>query len=530
LKHPAVADSDRLSMRLASIIGEAHVLGQPDDLAAFSADIYQRGMLAELVIAPATVEELSAAVTLCTQNGRNVIPRGGGFSYTGGYIPVVANSVIVDMRRLNRVTEINAADMYVTVECGCSWHHLYEALKREGLRTPYFGPISGFAATVGGALSQGSFFMGSTEHGTVAEATLGLEVVLADGTRLVTGSAATPHSPSPFFRYYGPDMTGLFLGDTGALGCKARATLRVIPFPQHHRYATFAFADSASVLKALADIGRTGVAADCYAWDPFVVRRFSKEPVSIKQGLRYLSGVVGTAGSLTEGLKGAARLALAGNRVASDDVFLLHATVDASSEESAALGITQIESLAEAQGGTATTSSVPRILRGTPFSYPNKILGSEGQRWVPVHALCPHSRAAVVLQAFDDYMESVASLTTAHRIEYGLIFFAVGNNTTCIEPLFYWPDERLPSHDHLIQPAMRRSFPYHVPDPEATRVMGGIRTALADRFAALGCAHVQIGKTYKYQGTRHPAHQQLLRAIKAHLDPQGRMNPGSLGL
>jgi FAD/FMN-containing dehydrogenase len=516
--------------RLTEILGEPHVLQRPGELAAFSADIFQSGVVAELVIAPGTIEELAAAVSLCTRNGRIVIPRGGGFSYTGGYTPVADNTVIVDMRRLNRIVEINAADMYVTVECGCTWHQVYGALKDAGLRTPYFGPISGFASTVGGALSQGSFFMGSTEHGTVAEAALGLEVVLADGTLLVTGSAATPQSPSPFSRYYGPDLTGLFLGDTGALGFKVRATLRVIPFPKHHRYATFSFAGSTAVLSALAAIGRAGVAADCYAWDPFVVRRFSNEAISVKDGLRYLSGVVGAAGSLGEGLKGAARIALAGNRFAAADVFLLHVTVDAGAEEEAVRRIAQVEALAEGEGGIPTASSVPRALRGTPFTYPNKILGSEGQRWVPTNALCPHSRAPAVLQAFYTHMDQVAALTAANGIEYGLIFFAVGNNTTCIEPLFYWPDERLPSHDHLIQAAMRRSFPYRPPNPEATRVMGDIRTALAERFAALGCTHVQIGKTYRYQSTRHPSHQRLLQAIKAHLDPEGRMNPGSLGL
>ena len=151
------------------------------------------------MIAPGTVTELAEAIGLCTANNRRVIPRGGGFSYTGGYLPVMEHSIIVDMRRLDRIVEINREDMYVTVECGCTWHSLYTALKAEKLRTPYFGPISGFASTVGGALSQGSFFMGSTQYGTTAESTLGLEVVVADGTVLKTGSAATMDSPVAFF-------------------------------------------------------------------------------------------------------------------------------------------------------------------------------------------------------------------------------------------------------------------------------------------------------------------------------------------
>ena len=92
--------------------------------------------------------------------------------------------------------------------------------------------MSGFSPTVGGALSQGSVFLGSTRHGTSAESTLSLDVVLADGSLLQTGSASGVKRPSPFFRTYGPDLTGLFLGDAGALGIKARATLQLIPFPR----------------------------------------------------------------------------------------------------------------------------------------------------------------------------------------------------------------------------------------------------------------------------------------------------------
>jgi FAD/FMN-containing dehydrogenase len=522
--------TEALAAGLRDSLGAAQVLTQPDQLAAFSADIYRKGVVAELVIAPGTVEELAAAVGLCTRSGRSVIPRGGGFSYTGGYLPVRDATVIVDLRRLNRIVEINATDMYVTVECGCTWKTLFDALKAKGLRTPYFGPISGFAATVGGALSQGSFFMGSTQYGTTAESTLGLEVVLADGTLLKTGSAATIFSPSPFFRTYGPDLTGIFLGDTGALGFKARATLKLIPYPEHHRYATYSIPNDAALLSALSEIARRGLAADCYGWDPLVVRNFAARDMDIKQDLGYLAGVVKSGSSVFSGLKDAARIAVAGNRFAKQAEYLLHATVDEMSEAAAEEKIVAIQKIAEAVGGTATEASVPRALRGTPFSYPNKILGNAGERWVPMHGLCPHSRAPQVLKAFRELMASHAALIAEHKIEYGIIFFAVGNNTMTIEPLFYWPDARLPSHDHLMQPAFRDSLPYQEANPAASEAMRTLRTSLADLYMRMGCVHVQIAKTYLYKDSREPATFQLLEAIKRAVDAQGLVNPGSLGL
>ena len=527
---PLMTATASLSRQLSELLGADRVLADREQLAAFSADIYREGVIAELVIAPGSIEELSRSVALCTANDRRVIPRGGGFSYTGGYLPVNEHAVIVDLRRLDRIVEINAEDLYVTVECGCTWNKLYESLKEKGLRTPYFGPISGFSSTVGGALSQGSFFMGSTQYGTTAETTLGLEVVLADGTLLKTGSAASLHAPTPFFRTYGPDLTGLFLGDTGALGFKATATLRLIPYPDKHRYATYSYSSGAEVLRSLAEIGRLGIAADCYAWDPVIVKNFAQTDVNVSEGLGYLAGVVRSGSSLLSGLKDAARIAMAGNRYASDAGYLLHVTVDDISEVVAEERLKLIDSIAIAAGGVATEPSVPRALRGTPFRYPNKILGTGGERWVPTHVLCPHSRAPAILEAFHAYMESQSALTTEHHITWGIIFFAVGNNTTCIEPLFYWPDERLPSHDHLMQPEFRDTLPHQSANPAASEAMRTLRRGMIDLFAQAGGVHVQIGKTYPYKDTRELATYELLQAIKAVVDPKGLVNPGSLGL
>jgi hypothetical protein len=115
---------------------------------------------------------------------------------------------------------------------------------------------------------------------------------------------------------------GIFLGETGALGFKARATLRLIRFPEHHRYATFSFADAAAVRSELAEIGREGVAADCYAWDPFAVRQFAQRGVAIKQGLKYLAGAVGSGSSIFGGIKDAMRIAVAGNRFAESAIWI----------------------------------------------------------------------------------------------------------------------------------------------------------------------------------------------------------------
>ena len=220
----AVTNSD-ITARLTDLLGVAQVETSLEKTTFFSTDLSSRGPTASAVIRPTEAAQVVAAVKLCTEHGVTVIPRGGGFSYTGGYVPTEADSVIVDLRGLDRIVEINADDMYVVVETGCTWHTLYEALKAKGLRTPYFGPMSGYHATVGGALSQGSFFLGSSQYGPVADSVLAVEVALADGSLIRTGSWGGGEGSSPFFRSYGPDLTGVFLGDSGAFGFKTKAVL-----------------------------------------------------------------------------------------------------------------------------------------------------------------------------------------------------------------------------------------------------------------------------------------------------------------
>ena len=160
-------------------------------------------------------------------------------------MPDRESSVIVDTSDLNRIVEINRDDMYVTVESGVTWEALHAALRETDVRTPFWGPFSGGRATIGGSISQNSILWGSTGHDLSAASVIGLQVVLADGTLLTTGSAAW--GAKPFFRNYGPDLTGLFLGDSGALGIKTRITLRLIRRPAEVRMASFNFTERAAM-------------------------------------------------------------------------------------------------------------------------------------------------------------------------------------------------------------------------------------------------------------------------------------------
>ena len=225
---------------LRSLLRDEQVLTDADSCSLYAQDVYTKATPAIAVVAPSTIDELSRVVAAVTQTGHAVIPRGGGMSYTSGYVPAEAGSVIVDMQRMNQVLEINTEDMYVTVQSGCTWKSLHEALRETGMRTPFWGTLSGIHATVGGGASQNSIFWGSARYGTAADSVLSLDVVLADGTVVSTGANAQQYG-SPFFRHYGPDLTGIFLADTGALGFKATVTLKLIPQAGFRQQLSFDF-------------------------------------------------------------------------------------------------------------------------------------------------------------------------------------------------------------------------------------------------------------------------------------------------
>lgn len=237
---------------LAGRIGHDRVITDTAELLFHSQDVYGAGVKPLAIARPDSVEQVQAVVRVAVEAGCPVVARGGGLSYTDGYL-TVKPSVLIDLSALNRIVEINQPDRYVVVESGVNWADLDAALAPLGLRTPYWGPLSGLRSTVGGALSQGSVFLGSGLHGSVGDTVLGLESVTANGELLRTGSAAAGNAPA-FMRYFGPDLTGLFVGDSGALGIKVRATLRLIPRPQALGFLSFEFADIESTLKAMADI------------------------------------------------------------------------------------------------------------------------------------------------------------------------------------------------------------------------------------------------------------------------------------
>jgi FAD/FMN-containing dehydrogenase len=522
------SDTRALCAGLTALLSPENVRTDAGDLTFYSTDVYRRAATdTALVIRPPSAALLAEAIRLCTAEGFAVVPRGAGLSYTGGFLPVEKRSVTIDLSGLSRILTIDAEDMYVTVEAGCSWRALYEALKPQGLRTPYFGPMSGYASTVGGALSQGSVFLGSTQYGTTAESTLGLEVALADGSLLTTGSAGGQHCDNPFFRTYGPDLTGLFLNDCGAFGIKTKATLRLIRSPAYSGFLTFTFDTHADLLTAMSEVSRQSLAAECYGADPYIwnMRLWTSD---MGTDITRLVGVVKANRTVLGGLKDAMRMAMAGRRALDQVEFAMNVAIDGDSQGEIDAAMAEIRKIAAA--GREVEATAPRAVRGTPFLPPDDLLGPRGQRWAPIHGIAPHSRAVAVVDALHEYFLERAEAIEALGIEWGYVTFAISTNAILIEPMLYWPGQRELYHDRMISPKRLATLETYPDSPDVRAMIEAIRGDLIRMWTEFGCAHLQIGKTYSYLPSRRSEPRALLEGLKRLVDPQGRINPGSIGL
>jgi D-lactate dehydrogenase (cytochrome) len=398
------------------------------------------------------------------------------------------------MRRMDKVLDVNLQDGYVTVEAGTTWETVYTTLKEQGVRTPYYGPLSGRYATVGGALSQNSVFWGAGRAGTVADSVLTLEVVTGEGKIVRTGTAGRPGS-TPFNRYFGPDLTGMFIGDTGAMGIKAIATLRTLPFPEHTIHHSIAVPDFAAAIRAMEAIGRFGIATEVYNLDPFYA------DAMVKAGIELLR----------------------------EHPWTVHLSVDGATEAIAEAGMAKLRDVASGFGETIDPV-VPAVFRSDPFgSVQAVLLGPEGQIWLPIHAFLPFSRAEEAATAVKDFERRHAEEFERHGIQMSYLTVCSGNDFL-FEPSFYWFDElgtfRL---ERIAEEAGRdwRSIPA---DTDARSAVLRLRRELAGVFDDLGAVHIQIAKYYDYAPRIEENSRELVRAFKRAVDPRGLMNPGALGI
>ena len=510
---------DPLGMIAAVVPAEA-LITDAAECAFYAQDVFTKGPQPLAVFRPESTEELSHGIAAATGEGVAIIPRGGGMSYTKGYVAPDAGALIVDMGRMQRILNINETDMTVTVEAGCTWHALYEALHPKGLRTPLWGTLSGLYASVGGGMSQNGLFWGGRD-GTIAPSIICADIVLADGTIMRTGS--------DFIRPFGPDLTGIFGADAGAFGVKATITLPLVHDGVAFAYGSFAFDAPAQYCAAISEIGRRGLAAEAFGFDPFLQAQRMKRD-SLVSDAKSLVGMMTSQGGFWKGIKEGAKVVAAGRSFLDDCKFSIHLICEGRHQGGVDADMRAVEAIVTANGGRIVENTIPKILRANPFPPPNSMAGPEGERWAPIHGIVKHSKALETIIALTDLFEANATDMDRLGVGAGYMFLLVGSTGFLIEPCFYWPDEQWAIHEHFIEAphfAKLKGFPAN---PEARALVEKLRMNVVDVFGRMDGIHFQLGRTYPIKERSDPRGWAILEAIKASVDPDGRMNPGALGL
>jgi len=519
--------SGNLIEELGRAIGRDQVLTDPAEREFHAMDVYNALELPLAVVRPGSTAELQAVVRLAAAAGVALVPRGGGASYTDGYLPATPNSLLVDTSRLNRIIEINTEDMYVTAEPGVTWHDLWQALKEKGVRTSFWGPFSGIKATLGGSASQNSASLGSGNYGISADAILGFEIVLANGEILRTGAFAAANG-KPFFRWYGPDLTGLFCGDAGALGIKASISLRLIRTPPFSGAASFGFETFEQMAAGMAAVARENVSADNFGLDPRL-QQGQLGKASAKDAVAAALAVAKTARNPLEAAGKLVKMAAAGKRFLSGHNYSAHYTVEGVSQGEIK-GKLAVLRAAMAPHGQETANTIPTVIRAMPFMPLYAVLGPKGERWVPMHGIMPFSKMNEFHAKLSRLYADNAARMQQLKVDKGGMFLAINTNAFLYEPVFYWEDDRTPFHNRFLPQEYLNLLPKYPANPDGRALVRELRGEIKKVFASVGAIHMQVGKSYAYMEGRQAEAARAIREIKKELDPAGIMNPGALQL
>ena len=209
---------------LRAAVGAGHVLVD-GDLAAYEIDWRKRlHGRAGAVVRPATTEEVAAVVRVCAAHGTPIVAQGGNTGLVGGSVPDESGQqVLLSMTRMNRVREIDSANLTMTVDAGCVLQAIQEAAAAQGLLFPLSLAAEG-SCTVGGNLATNAGGTQVLRYGNARELCLGLEVVTAAGD-IWPGLGGLRKDNT------GYDLRDLFIGSEGTLGVITGATLKLYPQP-----------------------------------------------------------------------------------------------------------------------------------------------------------------------------------------------------------------------------------------------------------------------------------------------------------
>lgn len=522
---PKVPSPKKLVAEIAAAFGEDAVCTDAEKCAFFSQDMMTVGRQAFAVVSPDSSSTMAKLVSLARKHGIALHMRGGGMSYSQAFAPEQDAAIIVDFSRLSSIREISVQDSFVIVETGCTWAALAEALKPHGVRARFWGPMSGGTATIGGSLSNGSVTFGSGNVGASANAVKSFEIVTGTGAILRTGSDRI-EGAAPTNRSFGPDLTGIFGHDCGALGIKTAAVLEIEPIPQLTNGLSFAVDSFEALCRLAAFASDRRLASEVIAMDAEVARQ-NAGPPNLIEDIKAMWRIGMAAGGPLSALSRMIRIALGGRRFLDRAKYTLHFVIEGRDAKDIASKMRAIKSAA--QGCDEIVNTVPLMTRAHPFPE-LPVTHPDGRRMLPIHGFLPWSKQAEFHEEYQRLKDQYADEMKNHQVTVAEFFATVAGIGMLYEPVFYWPDEIGLFHEKRTPDAMRSALTEHPPNPAGRALVEKLVDEVIELMDRHGATHFQIGRLYPFASRHDENSAKLLKQMKNWFDPDNILNPGVLEL
>ncbi|MFC2019495.1 FAD-binding oxidoreductase [Chloroflexota bacterium] len=212
----------------------------------------------DIIVKPTSTEEVAQILRLATETATPVVPAGGREGIAAGAVPT-SGGILIDLTLMNKIVSISKKSRAVRAQAGITYTRLRDGLRKEGYWLGNQGPAGPMGGTLGGGISLVSTGQGGGQYGQYGENVLGLQVVLPTGDIIETGSMSNPDCDW-YHRYCcGIDAAGLFIGGAGCLGIITEAAVKIHRIPPHSKMRSYAFSSIDATCQALDEM-------DSYGW------------------------------------------------------------------------------------------------------------------------------------------------------------------------------------------------------------------------------------------------------------------------
>lgn len=213
---------------LDAFLGPTQILSLPEEMLAYANDAthYYKSRIPDAVVLPHTTQEVANVMKYAFAKEIPVTPRGAGSGLAGGCTPI-HGGIVMDMKRLNKIVEVDSSNMTAKVEAGVVLKKFQDTLEKRKLFYPP-DPQSASVCTIGGNVATRAGGPRGVKYGTTGNYVTGLEVVLPDGSVINPGGKFVKQS-------VGYDITHMMTGSEGTLGVITGVNLRLLPLPEANR-------------------------------------------------------------------------------------------------------------------------------------------------------------------------------------------------------------------------------------------------------------------------------------------------------